>query len=107
MFAFLNRLFASFGRLADSVEALASTADAVNAGLRERLGLEPADGIAPARRRVEAKPARRQAREASTARAATARPPPGRAPSRPALERSARRGTGRCTARSTDLSGSS
>ncbi len=45
MFTFLSRLFSSFGRLADSVNALADTADAVNGRLRERLGLDgPADG---------------------------------------------------------------
>ena len=70
MFAFLYRLFASFGRLADSVEALADTTDAVNAGLRARLGLEPAEAPrviehrpdAEARGGGEAHP-QRQARE--------------------------------------------
>ena len=44
MFSCLSRLFAGFGRLADSVNALADTTDAVNVRLRERLALDgPAD----------------------------------------------------------------
>ena len=40
MFTFLSRLFSSFGRLADSINGLADTTDAVNGRLRERLGLD-------------------------------------------------------------------
>ena len=50
MFSFLSRLFASFGRLADSIDALADTTDAVNGKLRERLAL---DGPADAPRVIE------------------------------------------------------
>ena len=45
MFTFLSRLCSSFGRLADSINGLADTTDAVNGRLRERVGLDaPADG---------------------------------------------------------------
>ncbi len=44
MFAYLTRLFASLGRLADSVNDLAGTTAEVNLRLRERLLLDaPAD----------------------------------------------------------------
>ncbi len=67
VFTFLSRLFSSFGRLADSVNALADTTDAVNGRLRERLALEaPVDSprvIEHHDAEADARPARNGKRE--------------------------------------------
>ncbi len=43
MFAYLSRLFGSFGRLADNLDALSATTAEVNTRLRSQLQLDQAD----------------------------------------------------------------